>query len=197
MFHELDGDAGPQLRRLVELGFVEIDRSGAIALTESGREQARGLMRRHRLAERLFTDVLDLDWASAHAEADRLEHVIDPEAEAQLATMLGDPATCPHGNPIPGAHMHGAASSACPLTECPPATDATITRIASETPAMLQHLATLGLLPEVEIGIENRAPFDGPVMICVGRAHYALGRGLAARIWVRRHGHGHGHGHNR
>jgi DtxR family Mn-dependent transcriptional regulator len=145
-------------------------------------------MRRHRLAERLFTDVLDLDWASAHAEADRLEHVIAPEAEAQLAAMLGDPATCPHGNPIPGAGAHDALPDSFPLSECQPATRATITRIASETPAMLQHLATLGLLPDVEIGIENRAPFDGPVMICVGRAHYALGRALAARIWVSRHG---------
>ena len=188
LFHELDGDPSPCLRHLTQQGLIEIDRGSHIALTDAGREQAQTLMRRHRLAERLFTDVLDLDWARAHEEADRLEHVIDPEAEEQLANMLGDPSTCPHGNPIPGAHGHAARSSACPLSECEPSTEATIDRIASETPAMLQHLATLGLLPDVEIGIENRAPFDGPVMICVGRAHYALGRGLAGRIWVRRHG---------
>ncbi len=60
-----------------------------------------------------------------------------------------------------------------------------ITRIADETPASLQHLATLGLLPDVEIEVENKAPFGGPVLIRVGRAHYALGRDLASRIWVK------------
>ncbi len=72
------------------------------------------------------------------------------------------------------------------LSECLPSTHATIARISLETPAALQHLATLGLLPSVELEVEKRGPFDGPVLVRVGRAHYALGRDLAARIWVER-----------
>jgi DtxR family Mn-dependent transcriptional regulator len=128
--------------------------------------------------------VLDLDWVRAHEEADKLEHALSPTAEAQLATTLGNPDTCPHGNPIPNTPERTIDSRSIPLTECAPLTDVTIVRIGSETPAALQHLATLGLLPNVEIVIENKAPFNGPVLIRVGRAHYALGHNLAARIWV-------------
>src|SRR5260370_2556496 len=60
------------------------------------------MARRHRLIERWLTDVLGLDWAGAHDEANRLEHAISPVVEEKLATILGMPRTCPHGNPIPG-----------------------------------------------------------------------------------------------
>jgi DtxR family Mn-dependent transcriptional regulator len=153
-------------------------------LTGPGRQRAHTLLRRHRLAERLFTDVLGLDWAHAHAEADKLEHMVSPEAEAALANRLGDPETCPHGNPIPGTGQACVRSLARPLAECPPLTRAMIARIGLETAPALQHLATLGLLPDVEIQVENKALFGGPVMVRVGRAHYALGHALASRIWV-------------
>src|SRR5437867_4324041 len=65
-------------------------------------EALRRMQRRHRLIERWLTDVLGLDWAGAHDEAHRLEHAISPVVEERLATLLGMPSTCPHGNPIPG-----------------------------------------------------------------------------------------------
>ncbi len=174
----------PHLHRLVEQSLVRVDAEAKLALTDAGRDHALALLRRHRLAERLFTDVLGLDWARAHEEADKLEHAVTPDAERQLASQLGEPETCPHGNPIPGARGESIASSSRPLAVCAPHTRATIARIALETPAALQHLATLGLLPNIEIEIENKAPFGGPVLVRVGRARYALGRGLAARVWV-------------
>jgi DtxR family Mn-dependent transcriptional regulator len=181
---DLDADIALELRPLIEQSQVRTDSSGMLALSAEGRDNARALLRRHRLAERLFTDVLDIDWARAHEEADKLEHAISPAAEEQLASTLGNPDTCPHGNPIPRAQDRTTHSRSMPLTECTPLADVTIVRIGSETPAALQHLATLGLLPNVEITIENKAPFGGPVLIRVGRAHYALGHNLAARIWV-------------
>jgi DtxR family Mn-dependent transcriptional regulator len=187
--HEL-GVAGSGLARhlapLIKGHQVVADQAGRLVLADSGRDQARTLLRRHRLAERLFTDVLGLDWAHAHEEADRFEHIVSAEAEQQLASQLGDPDTCPHGNPIPDASRVVPPMATVALSDCPPSTCATITRIALETSAALQHLATLGLLPSVEIEVERRAPFDGPVLVRVGRAHYALGRDLAARIWVTR-----------
>ncbi|MGE5262298.1 MAG: metal-dependent transcriptional regulator [Acidobacteriota bacterium] len=169
---------------LVAAGLVTNASGGMLALSPSGRHRAHALLRRHRLAERLFTDVLGMDWAHAHAEADKFEHMVSAEAEAALATRLGDPETCPHGNPIPGAGQASMHSLARPLAECAPVTRAIIARIGLETPAALQHLATLGLLPDVEIQVENKVPMGGPVMVRVGRAHYALGRDLASRIWV-------------
>jgi DtxR family transcriptional regulator, Mn-dependent transcriptional regulator len=181
----LNSKPDAHLRALIAQSLVRVDDNGELALTDAGSERALALLRRHRLAERLFTDVLGLDWARAHEEADKLEHIVSADAEEQIAGQLGEPATCPHGNPIPGARGESSLALSVSLADCPSQTCATIARIALETPAALQHLATLGVLPNVEIEIENKAPFDGPVLVRVGRAHYALGHDLAARVWVR------------
>ncbi len=170
---------------LLEQSLLQSLPDGTLSLTETGRSRALALLRRHRLTERLFTDVLGLDWAQAHEEADRIEHALSPTAERQLASQLGEPDTCPHGNPIPSANGDWGHTPLSLLADCTPSTRATIARIGLETPSALRHLATLGLLPDVEIEIENKAPLGGPLMVRVGRAHYALGRDLAARIWVR------------
>ena len=172
------------IRRIVDDGLITGAADGTLALTGPGRQRAYALLRRHRLAERLFTDVLGLDWVHAHTEADKIEHMVSPEAEAALADRLGDPETCPHGNPIPGAGQLLTHPPARPLAECAPLTRAMIVRIGLETTPALQHLATLGLLPDVEIEVENKALLGGPVLVRVGRAHYALGHDLASRIWV-------------
>lgn len=175
----------PELNALAAQGALNLA-AQTITLSDTGHTQGWALLRRHRIVERHMTDVLGLDWARAHEEADKFEHLVSRETAAQLAAQLGDPATCPHGNPIPGADANPA-SNALPLPQCPPHTCASIVRISSETALTLQHLATLGLLPNVQIQIEHLAPFNGPVLVTVGRAHYALGRDLASRIWVRPH----------
>jgi len=90
------------LDRLQDDGFIL--RSGrTISLTATGTRLATSVVRRHRLAERLLVDVIGLEWHKAHAEAGRWEHVISADVEERLIALLGDPATCPHGNPIPGS----------------------------------------------------------------------------------------------
>ena len=79
------------------------ERDGTLRLTEVGRERAAVAVRRHRLTERLLLDVIGLDWWKVHHEAERWEGVISEEVEKQLVEVLGDPGTCPHGNPIPGS----------------------------------------------------------------------------------------------
>ena len=74
-----------------------------LSLTEPGRDLAEKVVRKHRLAERLLVDVIGLEWHKVHREAGRWEHVISDDVEARLVELLGDPATCPHGNPIPGS----------------------------------------------------------------------------------------------
>ena len=91
------------VNRLVEQGNVELLDNKLLRLTPKGRAIARSIVRRHRLAERLLVDVIGLEWEKAHREADRWEHAISAEVEEKLVALLGDPATCPHGNPIPGS----------------------------------------------------------------------------------------------
>jgi DtxR family Mn-dependent transcriptional regulator len=92
-----------QVNRLVEQGYAELLDDRSLRLTSSGRDLATSIVRRHRLAERLLVDVIGLDWEKVHREADRWEHAISSEVEEKLVLLLGDPATCPHGNPIPGS----------------------------------------------------------------------------------------------
>src|SRR6185436_17114576 len=74
-----------------------------VTLTEFGRQEATRLVRCHRLAERLLTDILGLGWEDAHEEAHKLEHVISPLVEERLSIVLNNPQTCPHGHPMPDA----------------------------------------------------------------------------------------------
>ncbi len=82
-------------RRLVEL------HEGEVRLTDYGRRRARDVVRRHRLAERLFKDTFSIDDSEAHNQACKFEHIISPELDQRICTFLGHPKTCPHGNPIP------------------------------------------------------------------------------------------------
>src|SRR5712672_1596237 len=89
--------------RLEDQGFVHLDKDRSLKLTDKGRGLATTVVRRHRLAERLLVDVIGLEWEKVHAEAARWEHAISADVEEKLVLLLGDPATCPHGNPIPGS----------------------------------------------------------------------------------------------
>ena len=89
------------VKRMESEGLVSND-NATLALTAAGEKLAQRVVRRHRLAERFLTDMLGLDWGSAHHEAGKWEHIISDDVEEALARVLGNPATCPHGNPIPG-----------------------------------------------------------------------------------------------
>jgi len=88
------------MKRMEREGLIEV--GSIITLTDAGRVVAERVVRRHRLAERFLTDVLGLSWALAHTEAGKWEHVISEPVEDALTRVLGEPTTCPHGNPIPG-----------------------------------------------------------------------------------------------
>ena len=91
------------VERLIDQGHVELLADRGLQLTPQGRRLATSVIRRHRLAERLLHDVIGIEWEKVHIEADRWEHAISSEVEAKLVELLGDPGTCPHGNPIPGS----------------------------------------------------------------------------------------------
>ena len=91
------------VRRLRAEGYLDVNTDRTLSLTQKGRDWATTIVRRHRLAERLLTDLLGLPWHRAHIEACRWEHVISAEVEELIRAKLDNPLTCPHGNPIPGA----------------------------------------------------------------------------------------------
>jgi DtxR family transcriptional regulator, iron-dependent repressor len=108
------------VNRLVDHGYAELLDDRSLRLTEKGRAVATSIVRRHRLAERLLVDVIGLEWEKVHKEADRWEHAISAEVEEKLVVLLGDPATCPHGNPIPGSSHTVEGPASVPLTQMAP-----------------------------------------------------------------------------
>ena len=93
-------DSARTLGRMADLKLVEL-RDADVHLTETGNRRARDVVRRHRLAERLFKDTFAIDDSEAHTQACKFEHIISPELDQRICTFLGHPKTCPHGNAIP------------------------------------------------------------------------------------------------
>ncbi|NLV55568.1 MAG: metal-dependent transcriptional regulator [Acidimicrobiales bacterium] len=170
------------IRKMENEGLVEVD--GRITLTGDGRRLAESVVRRHRLAERFLTDVLGLSWAEAHKEAGKWEHVISENVETALTRVLGDPTTCPHGNPIPGAAYSPPDME--PLADLDVGTEFTVTRIPEElefTPGMLEFLERSDMLPGRQ-GIVTASSPDGTTTVEIGGAHVGIGAFASARILV-------------
>jgi DtxR family Mn-dependent transcriptional regulator len=171
------------IHRLQDEGFIEI--SGRhITLTADGRGRAESVVRKHRLAERLLTDVIGLPWSQSHLEACRWEHVISDQVEERLVELLGNPTTCPHGNPIPGTELNRAAQK--PLSECAVGTTARLARVTERIEIDTEALAYLdaaNLRPGADASITARAP-DGTLTIEVDGAPVSLGAALTAQIYV-------------
>jgi DtxR family Mn-dependent transcriptional regulator len=174
------------LDRLSADGYVE--RSGrTIALTEQGRVLADSVIRKHRLAERLLVDVIGLPWHKAHLEAGRWEHVISDEVEARLVELLGHPATCPHGNPIPGEPGAGTEQSdQLSLAEVEPGVTVRLERITEEVEldmASLEFLDRHGLIPGRAAQVRNRDP-DGAVTVEIEGSAVTVGPAISHQVFV-------------
>ena len=153
-----------QVNRLVDQGYAELLDDRSLRLTGPGRELAVSIVRRHRLAERLLVDVIGLEWEKAHKEADRWEHAISAEVEEKLVALLGDPATCPHGNPIPGsAHRPEHSGSVSLWSSAPgPATIARVSEKLELDDDALAYVAGAALIPGSEVSVVGR---DGELML--------------------------------
>ncbi len=172
------------VKKLTGRGLVFQSERG-VCLTDVGKSLAKKVIRRHRLSERLLTDLLGFKWDEVHDEACRLEHAISPEMEDRIAESLGNPKTCPHGHPIPDKDGKLVKEKVKPLSDLKAREKGIIVNVFEEDPKMLQYLASLGLIPDVCVMVEEVAPFGGPLIVCVAGSRYALGREIASKIKVK------------
>ena len=175
------------VRRLMQSGYVTIDRKKQLRLTPEGRQAAESVYRRHTLAERLMTDVLGLDWAQAHREAHRFEHVISPAIEERLIELLNHPQTCPHGNPIPGMRVPLVEESV-PLSTIPEGSMVEMARISEEAERdsqLLCYLDTHGVKPGTHMLVIQVAPWIGTIMLRRDDDEFPIGLQVATKLYVR------------
>jgi DtxR family transcriptional regulator, iron-dependent repressor len=175
------------VRRLRNEGYLEVTSDRTLHLTTKGRDWATTIVRRHRLAERLLTDILGLPWHKAHIEACRWEHVISADVERLIIAKLENPHTCPHGNPIPGS---GAPDlDLVPLSETQAGDAIRLERVSEELEIdhdALVYLDDHGFIPGAEGKVSTVAP-DQTRLIQVDGETIAVGTALAANLFVTRH----------
>ena len=172
------------VRRLHELGLVEHLPYKGILLTEIGQKVALLNIRRHRLVERFLVEVLDFPWYDVHDDADDLHRGISQKLEDRIDQMMNYPTTCPHGDPIPSREGVMPEIHDRPLTVVPPGTKGKISRVKTHEVDKLKYLSEIGLTPGAEFELINRAPFNGPLRLKLGRDEQVIGNELAAALWV-------------
>jgi DtxR family Mn-dependent transcriptional regulator len=174
------------MHRLIQRGLA-MERDRMFALTPSGEEAGRTVIRRHRLAECFLVYVLGLPWARAHAEAARWEHALSDDVEQRIIEVLGDPAVCPHGNPIPGSRHALPAEPSVPLADSKPGVMrlVRISEQAQADEAAIAFLADAGLLPGavLEVLAADDPPSPG-IPVRGDRGECMVPSSTAALLWV-------------
>lgn len=174
------------LQRMSRDGLVRID--GEIMLTRRGVEAAEASIRRHRIIERFMSDILGIEWAVAHREAERLQHAISPLIEDKMLAALGHPTSCPHGNPIPGMMTTKLPPDAVTLNNAPENQVVEILRITEEgerDPRLLDYLQKQNLIPGAHIAVLEVVEYTGVVTFKKDGKTIALGLKAARTIWVK------------
>lgn len=177
------------LRRMARDGLVRVKPNKDIQLSKRGFTMADDLQRRHRIVERWLTDTLGFDWAKSDAEAHRLEHVMSDEVIERLNEMLGRPATCPHGNPIPGNSRPGTQSNVFQLSRAEQGERVRVSRIseyAENVAEILSYLGDCGLKPGAEVTIADVASLHNSITLQIDDKHFSLTPILTDYVWVSR-----------
>jgi DtxR family Mn-dependent transcriptional regulator len=170
----------------------ELDREGLLTihknevrLTEKGRNEAKPIIRRHRLAERLLTDVLGMSVEETEASACEYEHVLAPGLTEAICTLLGHPKECPHGSPIPEGECckrleHSVKTAVRSLDAMNVGNEMKISYIRTNDNTMINKLVTFGISPGTKLTIRQKSP---TFVIQIGHAQIALERNIASTIY--------------
>jgi DtxR family Mn-dependent transcriptional regulator len=172
------------LKKLAAEGYIDHRAREQARLEPKGLEVAVRVIRRHRLAERLLTDVLGMSWDEVHAEACRLEHAISDRVEECLVALLGDPKSCPHGHPIPPADCSDPPRPGIPLAQLSPGQHAVVHGVTEEVSEILRYLADIGLRPGATVVVTEKAPLGGPLIVRVNEQSHEISLELARMIVV-------------
>jgi DtxR family Mn-dependent transcriptional regulator len=165
--------------RLENDGYVTRADDKSLVFTDDGREQARAMVRRHRMIERFLTDVLGIPWDEVHEEAERLEHAMSPVLEERMTAAIGGAKTCPHGHPL----IEGTREQGALLADCRPGATIHILRFENEAEEILHYLMDAGVHPGLEGTIESSD--DDEVVIDSGGARHTVSNGIAQTVSVR------------
>jgi DtxR family Mn-dependent transcriptional regulator len=172
--------ASEMLKRLASEAYLTRDKRGSVSLTPDGRALAHKILRRHRLVERLLTDVLGMDWHQVHGEAHQIEHTISSTVEEHLFESLGFPEYCPHGHPICAVDLR----TLRPLDTVAEGEEVAVSQISEIRDELHSYFDQIGIVPGTILKALEVAPFEGPLTVQGDAGPVAIGREVAAHIQV-------------
>ncbi len=174
------------IKDLLQKGLI-IKRTTGYELTELGKERGKEIVRRHRLAEKLFWDVLDVGSALAEETACDIEHFLRKDVEEKICTLLGHPTSCPHGKDIPPGQccLRGEVEIEpiiLPLCDIKPGETGIITHLRTENDNQMRKLINMGLLPGTKVALVRRFP---SYIFRIGCSSFAVDKVTASQVYVR------------
>ncbi|MEE8597575.1 MAG: metal-dependent transcriptional regulator [bacterium] len=187
MDEKFGGDiANSYLTEMVEKQLIKLHNS-EIAFTETGKKRAMLIIRRHRIAERLLNDVLEMRGDEFERGACQFEHFVNEEIIASICTLLGHPAVCPHGNEIPQGECCVSAKKnlepvISPLSLIKAGKKVKIVYISTKSHASLDRLTGIGVIPGLELTIHQKFP---SMILQYGETQLALDNDIAKNVFVR------------
>jgi DtxR family Mn-dependent transcriptional regulator len=159
--------ASNMLKRMDQLGYVDLAKRQGVGLTDEGRSAALEVVRTHRLLETYLVDRLGVPWDEVHREAEVLEHHISPALGARIDAALGHPDRDPHGHPIPRPQGDVQAVEDELLSLLPDGASGVVRQVSDHDGELLRFLGELGLVPDADIVVIGRKPFGGPILVAV------------------------------
>ncbi len=186
-FKDLKADrAASEVKELLSLNYIDVSKDG-IRLRKEGMKEAENAVRRHRLAERLMVDVLDLKKPLMEETACRFEHLLHKDVEESICTLLGHPAFCPHGKPIPHGRCckkseRAAKAIVSSIADVNKGAKGKIAYLHTRDNKKLQKLMAMGLLPGVSVEVIQRFP---SYVLKIGNSQIAMDEEMARDVFIR------------
>ena len=173
------------LRRMAKEGLVDITSNKEVLLTNTGSANAKDMVRRHRIAERMVVDLIGVPLHRAHIEAHRLEHAMSSELLETVTQKLGNPTTCPFGGLIPGHEPPRNYESRIPLNTGVENVQYLICRVPEEDTVLLEYLVDNEILPDNTVSLVENASYRGIIVIQNSSGTLVpLGTDVATRIII-------------
>jgi DtxR family Mn-dependent transcriptional regulator len=179
------GTVTTMIKALADEGLVEHQPRYGVRLTTEGRRVALNVLRKHRLVETFLVNVLKMDWAKVHAEAEQLEHAISDDVLDRLDALLGHPETDPHGDPIPSRQGKLSSQVYATLATCVTGRPLRIVRVTEQSQEFLRFVEQNRLQPGTTISVSDRDLAAGLVTVKkTGGRGVALSLAAAGKILV-------------
>ena len=185
MLHVSRASAGEMLKRLEAEGLIERGARKEALLTESGRERAERVVRKHRIIERLLTDFMGYTAYESHERADEMGDTFDDDMVERIDARLGHPERCPHGWPVDPDVEQAENRDLAPLASLSAGTSATIVRLAEHDGELLHWFYDQGLVPGTSIEVRSAEPAADQFTIALAGGERAISEKAAAGLFVK------------